>query len=458
MSVAQQKAWIEERVKLFEENKALLEDLDKNKRTITGDEQAKVDQRNARINELRASLDLAQQTEAEERALAETRGRRTDTRVGDDVDVPTEEERDLAFRAWALGRQASPDMRAAAARLGVDPGAPYIDMAVRMVRREGKAVRTVVPVRTNGQGDILQVLGEARHQSPETRTLVVATATQGGSSVPNEMMQQYTEFQKWFGRIVELSQVVQTETGATLPWPTVTDTSNTAEVLAEATAATTTADPTFGVVNLGAFKISSKAVLISWELLQDSFVDLAGYMGTALGRRIGRFKNNKYTVGAGTTEPKGIVTGGSVGKTAAATNAFTSDEIIDLIHSLDPAYRAMPDSALQAHDTVQAYMRKFKDSQGRYLWEPSLQLGQPDRLYGIPLFTNNDMSSSFATAERLVLFANAKWGFVVRQAGATRFVRDESIYVKEHLVYFEAVERGDSNVVDSTAVKYLRLA
>lgn len=435
------KALVEERAKLWTENNAL---LDANPGGLSGEQQAEFDKRELRMKEIRGTLDRVELHEAEERALGESRGRRTDSVIADSA--PTPEMQQLAFRGWCLGRHATEEMRNAAAVCGVRMDLPHIDVAPRIVERNGKRVQEFVAVRTNPNGDI------------ESRALSIGTTTAGGNSVPNEVMRAYYEVQKWYGRVREMAMVVQTETGATLPWPTVNDTANTGRVLGEATAATTTTDPSFGVVNLGAFKFSSDAVLISWELLQDSFIDLATFMGTMLGRRIGRIQNTKFTVGAGTTEPKGVITGATVGKTAAATNAFTFDEVIDLVHSLDPAYRGLPDTGFMIHDTIAAYVRKMKDGTGRYVWEPGLQLGQPDRLLGFAASINNDMDSALTTGKKLLAFGNLKLGFLVRDAGAVRIVRSDEKYVLEHQVMFEASQRADSNVIDTTAIKVLALA
>jgi HK97 family phage major capsid protein len=212
------------------------------------------------------------------------------------------------------------------------------------------------------------------------------------------------------------------------------------------------------VVNLGAFKFSSDAVLVSWELLQDSFIDLSSYLGTALGRRIGRIQNTKFTAGAGTTEPQGIITGAAAGVTAAISTAFTLDEVISLIHTLDPAYRNLPGTMFMIHDTIAAYLRKFKDGQGRYIWEMSAQVGQPDRLFGYPVSINNDMDSALTTGKKLVLFGNPSLAFLIRDAGVVRFVRSDEKYILEHQVMFEASQRSDSAVLDSTALKILALA
>lgn len=447
------KALQEKLTKLHGENKALLElAATQGSRPLTKDEDQVFAARMDEMASIKSTVERYQMHAADEAILeemrargAESRGRRTETSVGGEG--PSYEDEQLAFRGWALGKNAQPEHYEAAKRCGTDITRSMFDMvAVKERDRDGKQVTRYIPVRTNTGQDIV-----------EKRALSVGTTTAGGNSVQAEAMQAFTEAQKWYANLRPLAQSVQTATGATLPWPTVTDTSNTGEILAEATTATTSADPTFGVVNIGAFKFSSKALLVSIELLQDSFLPLEGYIGTALGRRIGRINNTKFTLGAGTTEPTGIVVGSATGVTAAATTAFTFDEIIDLIHSVDLAYRGMPGTGFMMHDTVVKAVRKLKDGNGRYIWEPSGQVGVPDRLLGYPLYVNNDMSATFTTGQKLMLFGNFNQALVIRDAGAVRFIRSDERYVLEHQVAFLAWQRSSSEVVDTTAVKHLKL-
>jgi HK97 family phage major capsid protein len=456
-----EKDLIEKRGKLVVESRKFYED---NKTSWTKEHQARFDGMHGEIAQIKTDLDAAVQQRAdlakneaalaaEERLLSESRGRQTGTVVAEGVGHPSQREADLAFRAWAMGKQASPEMLEAAQRCGVNVGRAYIDMAVRTTwGAKGKEVR-FFPINTSANGDIdKRSLAEA-----ETRDLSVGTTTLGGNMVPNEMMQRYSDIQKWFGRVGDLATVINTETGATLPWPAVDDTGSTGTTKSEGTSASA-ADPTINVINLGAFTLSSKRVPVSWELIQDSFVNVNSLLGMLLGRRIARFKNTKFTAGAGTTEPKGLITGAATTTVAGgATTTFSADDVITLIHAVDKAYRNLPDAGFMAHDTVIAFIRKMKDGQGRYLWEPSVQSGQPDRIYGYPIEANNDMDSAFTTGKKLVGFGSIGTALVVRYAGATRFIRDESILVQQHQTYFEAWERGDSNVVDSTAFKVLAL-
>jgi len=411
-----EKALIEERVKLFEDNKALLDKADAEKRALTAEEQQTFDRRDNEITDIRKRLDNRAKVAAEERALGESRGRKTEDSI-----IPVEDSRaqdaDLAFRAWAMGRHAKPEMVRAAERIGFNHNAPEL----------------------------------------EARALSSITATQGLNSIPDEMMKAYYEVQKWYGRVRNLATVYNTSTGASLPLPTVDDTANTGEIVADGGAITTTADPSFGLVTLGSFKYSSKAVIVPWELLQDSSINLPQYLGAALGTRIARKQNTDFTAGGGTTLPFGVQVQSSLGKTAAATNLITWDEVIDLYHSVDIAYRNKPSSGFMMHDSVAAFLRKLKDSQNRYLWEMSLQVGQPDRAFGQPIYINNDSDSSFATNKRLVIYGDFS-AYAIRDAGAPTFMRADELRILNGQVVFLAFQRSDGNLVDTTAVKHLRTA
>jgi len=425
------KPLIEERVKLHEENKAALAKAVAEKRQLSAEEQQEFDRKDARITELRKQLDNIASVQAEDKLLSESRGRQTDTVVVDNGNAITERDRDMALRAWALGpRRASQitrRMREAADKLSVD----------------------LTEVEIPGYLD-----ERSRDAAFEIRALSGGNTSAGGYSVPDEMMRAFIEVQKWHGRVEDNATVLNTSTGAPLPIPTVNDTSNTGEIIGEGNAVTTTADPLFGQTVLGAFKYSSKAVIVSVELLQDSSINLPQYLGRALGTRIARIKNTHFTTGGGTSVPWGVVTRSSLGTTATATNAITLDQIIDLFHSVDIAYRSRPGAAFMMHDTIAAYVRKFKDSQNQYLWEVSVQAGQPDRLFGYPVIINNDMESVMDTSNKVVLFGDFE-AYHVRNAGPVTFIRADELRVLNHQVVFLAFQRSDGDLPDITAVRHL---
>lgn len=403
----------EQRVKLNEDVKAILDRADAEKRAVTPEEKQSIDRMDADIQAIKDTLAARDRQAAEERALGESAGRRTTTQIS----TPGGYSPELVVRAWARGEAVTDAEREACAHFGV----------------------------------------RASQREFDIRALSVGTTTAGGNAVANEIMRSFMEMQKWYGRVENVATAINTDTGATLPWPTMDDTSNTGRLLAEATGATTTTDPTVGVVNLAAYKMSSDAVIVSEEVLQDSSVNLSQYLGAALGTRVGRIKNTYFTTGTGTSQPGGVQVKATLGKTASATNAITLDEIIDLSHAVDIAYRQGPSTAFMMNDAVAAYVRKLKDSNNQYYWQMAVQQGQPDRLFGFPVIINNDCDSAFSTNKRLVLFGDFS-KYVVRTAGGILLRRSDDVYFLNHQSVFEASQRVDGNLIDTTAVKYLRTA
>lgn len=409
----------EKRAKLHEDAKGILRIAHDEKRELTTEERTKVDAIYADVDAIKGDVDRLERSAAEEKALADSAGRRTESRITT-PDQLTRKDWNRMFRAWAAygSRVANESDIEFARKVGFDPAAKEID----------------------------------------ARALTVTTATQGGNLRADEPMGSYYEAQKWFGAVRDISSLITTETGGDLPIPTMSDTANTGEIIDDSGAHTTTADPSIGQVVMKAFKYSSKAVLVSVELLQDSSFDLAAYLGKMLGTRIARIKNTHFTTGAGTTLPKGITVGGSSGKTAAATNAFTWSEVSDLLHSVDPAYRRDPSFRFMANDTIIGYIRKLNfGTTNQPIWEPSTQLGDPDKIFSVPVVPNNDMATALTTGQKLVV-AGAFSTYQVREVSNPVFVRLNELYALTGQVAFLAFERADGQPLDSTAIKWLNLA
>lgn len=207
--------------------------------------------------------------------------------------------------------------------------------------------------------------------------------------------------------------VVRTETGNDLPFPTDDDTATTGELLAEnADAYAATADLTLGQITLKAYKYSSKPMKASNEILNDTGVDLEGRLISALATRIGRIGNTHFTTGDNTAKPQGIVTGATAGKTTASGTAITFPEVLDLVHSIDPAYRKSPSVRFMMHDNVLLYLKKLtigsSTNDSRPLWQPGYATGAPDTIDGYRYLINQDMASSVAVNNITMLFGDMK--------------------------------------------------
>lgn len=298
--------------------------------------------------------------------------------------------------------------------------------------------------------DYRKVLAEYRAMS--------LTVASGGYTVPQGFVNALEIALLAHGGVRAVASSVRTSTGNDLPWPTMNDTSNKGEIIGEGITFGTSIDPSFANVILKAFKYSSKPIVASTEILQDSAFDLAATIGEALGTRIARIQNDHFTTGAGTTLPKGLTVAGVVGKAAASMTAFTSDEVIDLIHSVDPAYR--PQGSFMFHDTTLAAIRKLKESTtNAYIWQPGLQNGVPDRLLGYSYQINQSMSSAFTTGQKLILFGDMS-KYKIRDVAEVRLVRLDELFAQTDQVGFVAFMRTDGNLIDAGTrpIKWLALA
>lgn len=285
--------------------------------------------------------------------------------------------------------------------------------------------------------------------------LNVGTDAEGGYTVPEGFVNNLEANMLYFGPMMQVADIIRTDSGNDLPWPTADDTSNTGAQLDEATTIGTSVDPSFAVITWKAFKFSSKLVKVSAELLEDSAFDLAMTVSEMLGQRLGRILNTKFTTGAGGgTTPGGIVTDASAGVTAAGTTAITTDEIINLEHSVDIAYRR--NAAYMMHDNVMLYIRKLKDSENRYLFQSNLREGAPDQINGRPVYINNDMASSITASAKTVLFGQLD-KYKVRQVREIRLRRLVERYADTDEEGFVAFLRADGHLLDAgtAPVKYL---
>ena len=192
--------------------------------------------------------------------------------------------------------------------------------------------------------------------------------------IPTDFIAQLERAMLSTGSLLSVCDQVRTASGNPMTLPTVDDTDNDAADADEAESmedASAEADPTFGKVTFGAFKASSK-VVYSTELEQDAGFDLNGELSSLLGERIGRTLNARCTTGNGTTAAQGIVTGSVEGFESAEADAIDPDDILELIHSVDPSYRNQPGVGFMCHDKILLAMRKLKETEtGRYLWQPS---------------------------------------------------------------------------------------
>lgn len=273
------------------------------------------------------------------------------------------------------------------------------------------------------------------------------TDSQGGFIVPTDFATTLLQALKAYGGVRSVANVISTMGGYDMQWPTIDETGNVGELVAE-NASVSTQDLAFGSKTLGAYKYSSKSIAVPFELLQDNNVDLESYIVTALAERIARITNQHFTVGTGTNQPNGIVTAAGAGVTAAAAAAISFDDLTELEHSVDPAYRALGASYMFNDNTLKL-VRKLKDADGRPLWNPSLTSGEPDRI-GRYAYTINQNMPDATTGLRSVLFGNFQNYMIRDTMGVTMFRMTDSKYTEKGQVGFLAFSRHDGDLMDAT--------
>lgn len=305
-------------------------------------------------------------------------------------------------------------------------------------------------------GEQRQALRKGWRSDKEARAQSVGTTTAGGYLVPEGFRRKIVEKMKAYGAVQNEAEVITTDTGNELPWPTNDDTSNVGALLAENTQVTEQ-DMAFGIAQLDAYKYTSKLVRVSIEFLQDvDWINAEDFLARKFAERLARIKNQHFTTGTGTAQPNGIVTGAVSGVTAAGVAAITVDELIDLQHSIDPAYRT-DSAAFMFNDAVLKATRKLKDGNNNYLWQPSVQAGVPSQFLGARYIINNDMAVP-ATGVKSVLYGDFRAGYVVRVVRGIQQLRLDERYADYFQVGFVAFERADADVQDSSAYKALTQA
>lgn len=283
------------------------------------------------------------------------------------------------------------------------------------------------------------------------------TPAEGGYTVPSEIAAMVVDSLKAFGGMREVAQVITTAGGNALNWPTSDGTSEVGEIVAE-NAAATGADITFGTVAVNPYKYSSKKIALPVELIQDSAIDVVQFVVNRLATRLGRITNQHYTTGTGSSQPFGVMARAATGKTGTTgqTLTVTYDDLIDLIHSVNSAYRARG-ARFMLRDTTVAAIRKLKDTSGRPIWNPgdneSISGGTPSTICGYPYTVNDDVAAMAANAKSIAFGDFSQ--FVIRDvAGSTSLRRfDDSAFALNGQVGFCGWMRTGSNLLDTAAVK-----
>jgi len=387
---------LQKRGEIINEMQALLTLAETENRDLNGDEQAKFDAMNQDIDSLKERADRLERVSA----------------VASDLD----------------------EIRNAAPRPSVV--------------EEGAPVRAVASGNYRAAFDEYARKGRNGLSYDVMNALQVGTDSEGGFITPEEFETVLVEYLQDINPMRQFVTVINTASDRNIPVET---SLGTAAWTAEE-AAYTASDAAFGRVTLGSHKLGT-IITVSEELLQDAFFDVQAYLARNFGKRFGLAEEAAFVNGDGSGKPSGIVGASGLGVTAAGVAAITADELIDLFHSVPRQYRNGPSVAWLMGDSTAKIIRKLKDADNQYLWQPGIQAGQPDLILGRPVVVSQAMPAA-TTGLKSVVFGDMSGYYVADRAGMT-MQRLNELYAANGQVGFRAYKRMDGKAVDATGLKHL---
>jgi HK97 family phage major capsid protein len=339
----------------------------------------------------------------------------------------------------------------------LDARASLIENAQKTAEREARAAEAAegfkIPTASRStDAEAIRAMARGEQRSVEfgheSRALAPSTT---GAPVPTSFYNQVITVAKFVGPMLTTSTMLRTASGEPLQIPS--QATYSAGTLTAAGSVLSASDPTFNSFKtLQAWKYGG-TISVARELLEDTGVDLLGFLADEVGVGLGTSINAAFTNGTGTTQPQGIATAAAAGVTGGTgvSGAFTADNLIDLVYSLDTLARRRPGAGFQMNKTSIAAVRKLKDNYGRYIFEPALSADKNDLLLGYSIFENPDLASA-GTGVASVLFGDLG-SYYVREVGGIRLDRSDDYAFANDQVTFRFTYRGDGNLIQTSHVK-----
>ena len=316
------------------------------------------------------------------------------------VDV-TLDMRANALRAWCFGDRPSAirdQWRDHAKACGLNLDSPEVSLKLW-----GSAPRNEQELRERIRDNITY-----RATTPQS-----TTAAAGGNTIAddNSLMANVERALLAFGGQRNVSRVIRTDNGSPLPIPLSDDTGSSAAILTEGSTVTIQSLD-FGLLTLDAYKYSSY-VVASYEILQDTAVDLPTFIGQAFGERLARGTNPHFTYGDGSSKPTGALTNAT--SVAKSTDGIVSyQSLVNLVNSIDPLYAASDSFAVQCSQGVYGEMRKLVDANKQPIFNVNVSEGAPDRILGVPININQALVASSTIAASYIVAAGDFSRHVIR--------------------------------------------
>lgn len=342
----------------------------------------------------------------------------------------------------------------------IDQRKAFIDEYQTIAEREARAAQaaegfTVASPASSDDNATLRRLAKGEIRSfefgAEKRALSPSTS---GAPIPTSFYDQVVMKAATVGPMLTTSKILNTTSGEIIQVPSVSGYST--GTLTAAGSAFSSSDPTFNsFVNLAAWKYGF-IVSVARELVEDTGVDLLGFIADQTGIGLGKSVNAALTTGTGTTQPLGIVSAASSAVTGGTgvAGAFTATDLINLVYSLDTVARRQPGAGFQMNKTSIAAVRSLKDNYGRFIFDPALSADKLDLLLGYPIYENPDMASP-ATGAKSVIFGDLG-SYFVRTVGGIKLDRSDDYAFANDQVVFRASIRLDGNLPQASHVQFFK--
>ena len=399
------------RANLATQANAILERARVEKRDLTAEESTQFDTLHVDIARMKGEIDRIERQEELNKELRESQGTAAgaaataETREQGQTNTP-EEQRSAAFRSWLVN------------------GISGLTTEERGIMATRQASLTT-----------------------EQRAMAAGVDTAGGYTVFDTFVAKIETALKAFSGVRNTrATIMRTNTGNQINMPTSDDTSNKGALVGENVDVGTITDPTLGSKALRAYMFTSKPLRVSLQFLQDTnMTGVENWIAGLLGERIGRALAPYYITGTGNNQPEGLASAATLGVTGTSTTAITYDEMIDLEHSIDPAYRRQAEWLL-ADGLVKA-VKKLKDGEGRPLWVPGVAVREPDTILGYRYAVDMEIPTPAASAITAYFGDFSK--FLLRDVGGMQMLRLTERYAEYLQVAFLLFSRHDSILLDA---------
>lgn len=436
LNVESVKRTCEARAKVESDIKAILDKAKDEKRACNAEERSQIEALVTESNALRDHKAILESREEIVDRVNDAEGQEREFQAHNDPlgkkPKISAETRDLAFRGWMLNqrddwRQHVDDEHRNAAKLaGVDLDAKGFQIKLLKGHESEALFRNY-----------------QRNGGNFTNSLDTTTGTTGGYLVaPSSLLGPLEIAKKASGGIARRAQVIRTASSGEYPWPTFNDTSNSGYRVGQKKSAGTAANPVIRKMILRLYKYTTGVLRLTHESIRDSMVDIAGLMGQAFGERLGRAQNTDWVNGNGADNPYGILKRARIGVTCASATVIDPDELITLVHKIDPAYRVSCQWMMS--DACMLAIRLIQDTTGQYIFRPGLDAGQPDRILTYPVEINQDYDEVAASGD-VATFGDHSY-YKIREQGSIRIATDKDIDTDEEL--FCAYIESDGNLLD----------